>query len=94
MDKLGFTVQTLTPDLARRFGIQNEKGVVVTSVTPNSAAAMAGINPGTIIKEVNRKPVNTADDFKRAIAQTSGKGIVLLLINDGQYTRYVTLRIE
>jgi len=94
MDKLGFTVQTLTPDLARRFGIQDEKGVVVTRVAPDSAAAMAGINPGSIIKEVNRKPVNDTDGFKRAIAQTSEKGTVLLLIKDGQYTRYVALRIE
>jgi serine protease Do len=94
MDKLGFTVQTLTPDLARRFGIQDEMGVVVTRVTPDSAAAMAGINPGTIIKEVNRKPVNDTDDFSRAIAQTAEKGTVLLLIKDGQYTRYVALRIE
>jgi serine protease Do len=94
MDKLGFTIQTLTPDLSRRFGIQDEKGVVVTRVTPGSPAAMAGINPGTIIIEVNRKPVNDTDDFNRAIAETLGKGTVLLFIKNGQYTRYVALRIE
>jgi serine protease Do len=94
MEKLGFTVQTLTPDLARQFGIQDEKGVVVTRVTQESAAAMAGIKPGTIIIEVNRRTVNDTDDFKQAIAETSEKGTVLLLIKEGQHTRYVALRIE
>lgn len=94
MDKLGFSVQTLTPDLAQQFGIQDKKGVIVTSVTPGSVAAMAGINPGTVIVEVNRKRVNNTDDFKRAVAQTPESGTILLLIKDGKYTRYVTLKVE
>ncbi len=94
MDKLGFIVQTLTPELAQQLGIKDTKGVVVTSVTPGSVAAMAGINPGTVILEVNRKRVNNAEDFKRAMAQTPENGTVLLLINDGKYSRYVALRVE
>jgi serine protease Do len=94
MDKLGFSVQTLTPDLAQQFGIQDKKGVVVTSVTPGSVAAMAGINPGTVILEVNRKRVNNTGEFKRAVALTPENGAVLLLIKDGRYTRYVTLKVE
>jgi len=94
LEKLGLTVQTLTPELARQFGIQGEKGVVVTQVTPGSDAALAGINPGAVILEVNRKPVSNAEEFKRAVAQTPEKGVVLLLIKDGQYSRYVALKTE
>ena len=94
LEKLGLTVQTLTPDLARQFGFQGEKGVVVTQVTPGSAAALAGINPGAVILEVNRKPVSNTEEFKRAVAQTPEKGAVLLLIKDGQYSRYVAVKAE
>jgi len=54
LDKLGFTVQTLTPDLARQFDLKDQKGVIITRVRAGSAAAMAGIRPGTVIQEVNR----------------------------------------
>ncbi len=94
LEKLGLTVQTLTPDLARKFGIQGEKGVIVTQVTPGSAAALAGINPGSVIFEVNQKPVSNTEEFKRAVAQTQAKSAVLLLIKDGQYSRYVTFKTE
>jgi serine protease Do len=94
LEKLGLTVQTLTPNLARQFGIQGEKGVVVTQVTPDSLAALAGINPGAVILEVNRKPVSNTEEFKRVVAQTPEKGTVLLLIKDGQYSRYVALKTE
>jgi serine protease Do len=55
---------------------------------------MAGINPGSVILEVNRKPVSNAEEFKQAVAQTSEKGAVLLLIKEGQYSRYVVLKTE
>ncbi len=43
--KLGLTVQTLTPELARSLGTDREKGVVVTSVEPGTPAARAGLRP-------------------------------------------------
>jgi len=64
---------------------------VVTQVTPGSAAALAGINPGAVILEVNRKPVSNTEEFKRAVAQTPEKS-AMLLIKDGQYSRYVALK--
>ena len=94
LEKLGLTVQTLTPDLARNFGIQDGEGVVVIRVTPGSAAALAGINPGVVILEVNRTPVSNTEEFKRAVAQTQEGDVVLLLIRDGQYSLYVPLTIE
>ncbi len=92
LEKLGLTVQTLTTDLARQFEIQGKKGVVIMQVRPGSAAALAGINPGAVILEVNRKPISNTEEFKRVLAQTPKKGTVLLLIKDGQYSRYVALK--
>ena len=90
--ELGFTVQTLTEQLAQQLGIQADKGVVVTQVTPGSIAARAGIEVGTVILEVNRQPVADAEEFRQAIAQTEKNDRVLLLIQKDQYRRYVVLQ--
>ena len=94
MDRLGISVQTLAPELAEQFGISKETGVVVTQVKPGSVAAMAGIQPGTIIQEVNRKQIKNTEDFVCAADEASKQDSILLLIKEGQYSRYVILRIE
>ena len=94
LNKLGLTVQTLTPDLAKQLGLQNEKGVLVTRVTPDTVAAIAGIKAGAVILEVNRKPVSSAGEFKKRVAKSLKTGSVLLLIKEGQYSRFVVLTID
>jgi len=90
-EELGLVVQTLTPALARQFRIPVAKGVVVTEVAPGSVAAMAGIRPGTVILQVNRKRVRTAAEFAKAIQQSKAKKRVLLLIRQGNMQRFITL---
>lgn len=89
---LGISVQNLTGELAQQFGYENEKGVVITQVDPNSDAARKGVSPGMLIIEVNRQPVRNTAEFERALQQTGGKQSVLLRIKDQQGTRYVAIR--
>ena len=56
-------MQSLDPQLAEKLGVESTQGVVVTQVDPNSVAASAGIQPGMVIKEVNRKAVTNAARF-------------------------------
>ena len=91
-DSLGLSVQTLDAELAAKLGLDTDKGVVVTRVAPGSAAAENGIQPGTLIKEVNRQPVHSASDFSKAVKQLSEKESVLLLIQEGEHTRFVVIR--
>ncbi|MCW8923892.1 MAG: Do family serine endopeptidase [Gammaproteobacteria bacterium] len=90
-EQLGLTVQTLTADLARQFNARAGEGVVVTEVERGSVAALAGINTGTIILQVNRKPVKTADEFSREVNKADSDKGVLLLIRSGDMQRYVLL---
>ena len=46
----------------------------------------------TLIKEVNRQPVHSASDFAKAVKQLSEKDSVLLLIREGEHTRFVVIR--
>ncbi len=90
-DEIGLTVQTLTPQLAEQFDARPGEGVVVTEVHPGSIAAMAGIETGSIILQVNREPVSSAADFRRAIKQAASEKRVLLLVRKGGMQRYVAL---
>ena len=87
----GVEVQNVTPDLAQQLNLPaGTKGVVVTQVDPSSAAGSVGLERGMVIQEVNRKPVNNVEDYKRALAGANNQP-VLLLVNQGGVTRYVVV---
>jgi serine protease Do len=87
----GLQVQNLTTSLAQQFGLPaGSTGVVVTEVDSSSAAAAAGIQPGDLIEEVDRKPVLNVQQYQQALPKTPNQP-VLLLLNHGGSTRFVVL---
>jgi serine protease Do len=80
---LGIGVQNLTPEIAKELGVKKSAGVVVTRVEPESPAAEAGIQPGDVIQEVNRKPVKNVEDFAQKVEKANDKDSVLLFIQRG-----------
>jgi len=93
IEQLGLTVQNLTDDLAKRYGYEDQEGVIVTQVEPGSEAAGKGIKPGMLIMEVDRKPVRNTKDFDQAIEKAAEAGKVLFLINDGRYRLLIVLKL-
>jgi serine protease Do len=89
---LGISVETLTPELAKTFAIQDEEGVVVTKVDPRGQAATLGIKRGALIMAVNQKKVTTPEGFRQAIAKKDERGGVLLLIKQEGAVRYIYIR--
>jgi serine protease Do len=74
--EFGFQVADLTPQMARQLNLTDDKGVVVVGVK----AENAGIQKGDLIKEVNRKPVESTGDFKKLIYNNNtGDGVDLLV---------------
>lgn len=90
MSSLGMSVATLTKDLAKQYGFENESGVVITGVDQGSAAARAGIKPGMLVKEVNRRPVKNVKEFENALKK-GGKKPVLLFIKDDRGSHFVAI---
>ncbi len=88
-EQLGLSVQTLTEDVARRWGYENLSGVIVTGVESASLAQEYGIVPGVLITEVNRKPVRNVRQFREELAEALKKGKVLLRVTYEEQTRLV-----
>jgi serine protease Do len=89
----GLTVMGLTKEIARQLGLnKDEKGVVVVRVEPGSPADEAGIKKGDIVKEIDRKRVDTLDDFNKIASNIKKNETVLLFINRGNKKFYAPLR--
>jgi bifunctional DNase/RNase len=64
--KLGIQVQDLTPELAKLFDSQQQRGVLVTDVSAGTASK-AGIQRGDIITKANDQTIGSAADLEAAL---------------------------
>ena len=88
----GLAVQNLTPEMAQRFGWEeNEQGAIITNVKPGSPASEARLRPGDLIKEVNRQKIQNMRDYQQAIQKAKKGESLLLLVKRGDNTFYVPL---
>lgn len=80
-DDIGYTVQDLTPAIARDYGFRSEEGVLIMRVSRYSEAEEEGIQPGDIILEVNRQPVQNVRDFQKIVKKIDKGGAYILLLS-------------
>jgi len=87
----GVTVGNLDQQARRQFNLPGHvNGVVVTDVAADSPAAEAGLKPGDVIQEINRKPVKTAEEAVKMTEKTDTKK-TLLRVWSGGGSRYVVV---
>ncbi len=93
-DTAGIAVTELTPDIAARSGIpKTVKGVVVAGVTKNGLAELSGLARGMVVLQVNKFPVATADDFRKAVERAGReKGAVLHVLRPNGDIDFVILK--
>ena len=93
---LGLTLSELSDALRQKFSLTADaKGVVVTKVEDNSAAAEKGLHEGDVIVEVDQQAVATPGDVETRVKEAKDRGyrvVTLLLFRDGDY-QWVALRI-
>ncbi len=76
----GFSVTDVTPELARRYNLEDTAGVMVVGVAPKSKADAAGIQQGDLIIEINHQNVASVKDFKNLIDQNKKADGISLLV--------------
>ena len=90
---IGIQVEELTPEVAQNFGYpESEQGVVVFQVEPRSAADEAGLKSGDVIKEVNRKPVNSLKDYRDTLKASSLQKGILFFVNRKEGSFFVVVK--
>ena len=95
----GLALAPLDGQLRTKFKIKDgvAKGLVVTEVDPNSAAAEKRIVPGDVILEVGQEEVKSVDDVTKRFeaAKKEGRKRALLLVASAEgEMRFVTLTVE
>jgi len=61
---LGMTLEEVNPDLAQKFGLSQEHGLVVVEVEKNSPAEEAGIREGDILVEIDQQPLEEMSQYR------------------------------
>lgn len=90
---LGLTLADITPDVASRYRLSVEKGVLVTAVEPNGPA-MDNVLAGDVILEVNGTPVTSTAALRGLLSKIEGGKVLRLLVQRRDQTIYTTVKIK
>ena len=91
---LGLKLATITDDLRSKYTLgADQKGVVVTEVTPNGSAAQRGLKAGDVVVEVQQEPVSSPADVQDRVERfrKADRKTVLMLIQGSDGPRWVPL---
>jgi serine protease Do len=91
---LGMKVDSLTDQLREQAGIEELSGIVVIEIEPGGRAEDAGIRPGDVIKEVNRKLVRDLPGYQAALGAAKPGTPLLMLLKRGKQTLYASLETQ
>jgi serine protease DegQ len=81
---LGVAIADATPDIAAALEVDVDYGAVVTSVMPNSAAEMAGVQLSDVIVEIDGKEVRGSRQLRNMVGLMRQDQLVeLVLYRDG-----------
>jgi len=95
---LGLQLSNLTDTLRTRYKIKDTvKGVVITGVDANSAAADKRLSAGDVIVEVAQEAVATPDDLQKkidALKKQGRKSALFLVANAEGELRFIALALQ
>jgi len=78
---LGVSAQDLTSDLSKAFGIKANRGAIITQVSKDSPADLAGISIGDVVIKINNEDVQNASSMRNKIGLLKLNSIITMEIN-------------
>lgn len=94
LEEFGFIVSDITPEIQKRYNLPSSQGVVVVEVIPESPADYAGLFPGIIIDEVNKRKIKNLREFYQALKPSLQTKKILLGLKTRYGRRYIPLQLE
>jgi serine protease Do len=95
-EAMGLGLSLVTPEARRAYNLDdNQQGVLITKVDPESDAADKGLQPGDVVMSVSNRSVRTPQDVQKTIAeaQSAGRKTVLLLVATSAGSRFIAVDI-
>jgi serine protease Do len=82
---LGVVIQDISPEIAEAFGLEDDKGALVSKVIPDGPADKAGIEQRDVIREFDGQAIEDFDDLPRVVATTPiDKKVKVVVVRDGK----------
>jgi serine protease Do len=82
---LGVSIQSVTPELAKSFGLKEPIGALVAEVTKDGPADKAGINRGDVITTFNGATVKDSHELPALVARTPvGEKAEIVVLRNGK----------
>lgn len=81
--KFGITVSEIDEALKEKYELKDDKGLVITAITPGTEGHSLGLKPGDVILEINRVEMKSIADWNKVMNEKR-KAIALLVKRDDQ----------
>ncbi|HQE29818.1 MAG TPA: trypsin-like peptidase domain-containing protein, partial [Phycisphaerae bacterium] len=80
------------PGLARTFGLEEDRGILIEEIRPNSPASKAGLKPEDVILAVGDRQIQTVNELQNLVARTRpGETLDLIVWRDN---KKITIPVE
>jgi len=90
---LGITIQQVSPEMAKAFGLSQGGGALVGDVTSDGPAAKAGIQRGDIILQLNGTPVTSQDDLSLRVSEMAPGSVAHLQVYRNGHTQEIDVTL-
>ncbi|MEX0686460.1 MAG: DegQ family serine endoprotease [Balneolales bacterium] len=82
---IGISFEPVSENIARAFGLERTRGILVNDIVPDSPAEEAGMQSGDVIIEVNGETIREPREFQFEIANMKpGDEVSLTIIRNGE----------
>jgi serine protease Do len=91
--RLGVMLQDLNQSLAESFGLKTPDGALISSVSPDSAAAKVDLKSGDVITQIDGEPVHTGSDVSTRIGMAAPGQKVHLTVWRDKASREIDVKL-
>lgn len=74
--------------------ISADKGVIISTIDPQSSLAGIGARPGDVIRKIDAEPTNDVHSFYKTMIKDRWKQSIVILLQRGNQGYYITLQLS